>query len=101
MLDFYKTCNTGEDHEQGFNTPCFSLLLERRSLLVLQEELYTDYMHAIAEVNCDKICNLQLLNSGHIAKTYSDGEVLERGVRISLTIRHVAHTSKFKIGSTR
>lgn len=73
-----------------------SLLLERRSLVVLQDDMYTKYLHGIAEVRCDTVsgaeANLRLCGG-----QYSTGAELQRTTRISLTVRHVPHTSKLCI----
>ena len=70
-----------------------SLLLQPRSLLVLQNDMYHEYLHGIEEVHDDvlndKICNLD--NSTLI------GTSIPRKTRISLTIRHVPKTSKMKL----
>lgn len=75
----------------------FSLLLERRSLLILRGELYNDYLHAIAETRTDNISKGTIKNLDMCALEYNEGQVLERGTRLSLTIRHVPKTSKLKL----
>ncbi|XP_068150795.1 alpha-ketoglutarate-dependent dioxygenase alkB homolog 6 [Drosophila tropicalis] len=75
----------------------FKLLLEPRSLLILKDSLYTDYLHSIGETNedtlCDRICNYDLCEN-----TYKIGDHLRRRTpRISLTIRNVPKTSKMKL----
>lgn len=76
----------------------YSILLERRSLLVLQENMYNNYMHGIEEIKADvidgsisnlKSCKLRLKN----------GSSLPRSKRISLTIRNVSKVSKFNLNS--
>ncbi|XP_047481753.1 alpha-ketoglutarate-dependent dioxygenase alkB homolog 6-like [Penaeus chinensis] len=71
-----------------------SLLLEARSLLVLQEDLYTTFLHGIEEtkqdVVTDKILNLESCRA-------NVGETVERSTRISLTIRHVPRVIKAKL----
>jgi len=73
-----------------------SLLLERRSLVVLQDDMYTKYLHGIAEVHCDTVsgaeANLELCGG-----QYTTGAELQRTTRVSLTVRHVPHTSKLCI----
>jgi alkylated DNA repair protein alkB family protein 6 len=73
-----------------------SLLLERCSLVVLQDDMYTKYVHTIPEVHQDTVsgaeANLELC-SGHYA---ADTE-LHRATRISLTVRHVPRTTKLHI----
>ena len=75
-----------------------SVLLEPRSLFLLTEDLYHNYLHGIAERTCDivtdKVANLDACK----AKL---GETLQRTTRISLTIRNVPKTLKFKINLGR
>jgi alkylated DNA repair protein alkB family protein 6 len=70
----------------------FSLLLEPRSLLVLQDECYTTLLHGIEETTTDvineSVLNLEQVSCGSV------GDVLERGTRVSLTIRFVPKTTK-------
>lgn len=71
-----------------------SLLLEPRSLLVLQEDLYVRYLHGIRFVTEDslteKVANLAVCRS-------RVGETLRRGTRVSLTIRQVPKVLKTSI----
>ena len=74
-----------------------SILLERRSLVVIAEDLYHLYPHSICEksedvIHSDKIANLVLCSNN-----YKENDVLKRNTRVSLTIRHVPNTSKFKL----
>jgi len=73
-----------------------SLLLERRSLVVLQDDMYNKYLHGIAEVHCDTVsgaeANLELCGG-----QYTTGAELQRTTRVSLTVRHVPRTSKLCI----
>ncbi|XP_067938975.1 alpha-ketoglutarate-dependent dioxygenase alkB homolog 6-like [Watersipora subatra] len=63
-----------------------SVLLERRSLVLVQELMYTSYLHGIKEVESDAL-NESIRN---IEETiYKTGDTVSRGTRISLTIRHV------------
>lgn len=90
--------NIKDDSEKYLKTECetFTLLLEPRSLLVLQHELYTDYMHGIdgtkADVVDDTVKNLELCE-----KKYDLGQQLPRTTRISLTIRNVPKCCSFKL----
>ncbi|KAG8040516.1 hypothetical protein G9C98_002512 [Cotesia typhae] len=77
--------------------PEFSFLLERRSLLVLQDTLYHDYLHSISECNYDTIESSYIRNLNLCSFKYEEGEKLNRKTRISLTIRHVPKTSKLKL----
>uniref|UniRef100_A0AAG5CTJ9 Fe2OG dioxygenase domain-containing protein n=1 Tax=Anopheles atroparvus TaxID=41427 RepID=A0AAG5CTJ9_ANOAO len=71
------------------------VLIEPCSLLVVKEDMYHKYFHSIKEQEQDtidgNIANLRLLSKGKL------GDVLPRGTRVSLTIRHVPKTSKMKI----
>lgn len=77
-------------------TPVFSFLLEPRSLLILQDKLFSYYLHCIEEVKHDvlddSVVNLDLCSDGYVR-----GSTISRETRISLTIRHVPKTSSFKI----
>ncbi|EDW63936.1 alpha-ketoglutarate-dependent dioxygenase alkB homolog 6 isoform X1 [Drosophila virilis] len=93
VLEFTKRETTGE----AAGEVLFKLLLEPRSLLILKDTLYSDYMHAISEINedtlCDRICNYNLCEN-----TYKIGDhLVRRAPRISLTIRNVPKTSKMKL----
>lgn len=63
-----------------------SLLLRRRSLLILQDDMYERYLHGISSITMDtlteRVVNLSVAG-GQV------GEILSRGTRVSLTIRHV------------
>ncbi|KAB7497488.1 Alpha-ketoglutarate-dependent dioxygenase alkB-like protein 6 [Armadillidium nasatum] len=69
--------------------------IKRRSLLVLQEDLYTKYLHGIAEKPTDVIDDL-IFNLDEIS--YSLGDILNRETRVSLTIRYFPKVLKFKLG---
>ncbi|XP_006623745.1 alpha-ketoglutarate-dependent dioxygenase alkB homolog 6 [Apis laboriosa] len=94
LLDFYKRINNIEQHQLNFE---FSLLLERRSLFILQEELYHNYLHSIAERDTDIISKSVIKNLDICGEKFLGGETLKRGIRLSLTIRHVPKTSKLKL----
>jgi alkylated DNA repair protein alkB family protein 6 len=70
-----------------------SLLLESRSLVVLQDDMYTEYLHTIAEVHCDTVSGAEE-NLDVCGGQYATGAELQRTTRISLTVRHVPHTTK-------
>ena len=82
---------------RNISEPEFSFLLEPRSLLVLRENLYHDYLHAIAERDYDTISFEKIRNLKLCSGNYNEGEILKRGTRLSLTIRHVPKTSKLKL----
>uniref|UniRef100_A0A8C4N9A9 AlkB homolog 6 n=1 Tax=Eptatretus burgeri TaxID=7764 RepID=A0A8C4N9A9_EPTBU len=67
----------------------FSLLLERRSFLVLHDNLYSTYLHGIHAVEADDF-ELKPANLG--SKTSSLGQCPTRTTRVSLTFRRVPHT---------
>lgn len=73
------------------------LLIEPRSLLMLKDEMYTKYLHSIADETYDTIsadwANLEQC----VESRDRVGETIERNRRISLTIRHVPKTSKIHL----
>lgn len=95
VLQFYQHSSKqdGDNQSENHGEPIFTLLLKPRSLLILKDSVYTSYLHGIAE--CvedtvdDKVANLSSTEN-------KVGEVLTRGVRISLTIRFVPKTLKMK-----
>ncbi|CAD6222999.1 GSCOCG00005343001-RA-CDS [Cotesia congregata] len=95
LLEFTKRLDTEENQRQL--KPEFSFLLERRSLLVLQDTLYHDYLHSISECNYDIIESSYIRNLDLCSFKYEESEKLNRKTRISLTIRHVPKTSKLKL----
>ena len=70
--------------------------MEPQSLLILKNDMYTKYLHGIAErtedVTTDRICNLS-----HLDTPIKVGDALKRTTRVSLTIRHVPKTLKVKL----
>lgn len=86
----------GASSDDTSRSPSFSLLLEQRSLLILQDELYHNYHHSIAEVTDDNVTD-SIANLHVCSRNYVFGEKLTRGRRVSLTIRHVPKTTKLKI----
>lgn len=74
----------------------FSFLLEPRSLLVLQDELFHHYLHSIEEIK-DDVIDESIKNLHMCSDKYVKGDTVSRDTRISLTIRHVPKTSSFKI----
>ncbi|CRL01631.1 CLUMA_CG014375, isoform A [Clunio marinus] len=85
ILEFYQSQDMTRD-------VCFKVLVEPRSLLILKDELYSCYMHAISEVDEDDISDVLIKN-----KRSSEQEICKRGTRYSLTIRNVPKTTKFKL----
>lgn len=77
--------------------PVCQLLIEPGSLLILKDDMYNKYLHSISEVTEDLITS----NIANIDRCtgFKDriGETVQRGRRISLTIRNVPKTSKMKL----
>ncbi|XP_043588143.1 alpha-ketoglutarate-dependent dioxygenase alkB homolog 6 isoform X1 [Bombus pyrosoma] len=94
LLDFYKRLDSTEQHQPNLE---FSFLLERRSLFILQGDLYHNYLHSIAERDTDVVSKSVIKNLSICGDKFSEGEILQRGTRLSLTIRHVPKTSKLKL----
>lgn len=97
ILDFYNS--------QNQNNKQFSLLLERRSLLVLKQTMYNEFLHGIAE-NCadkienDNIKNKLLLGCPDLVKKFAEENhfTLSRdSTRVSITIRYVPKSFKLKM----
>lgn len=76
--------------------PKFRILQEPRSLLITTGELYTDYLHGIAEIEQEvdlghsSIANWDLLRS---PEKFKEG-MYQRSTRTSLTYRDVIKVSK-------
>lgn len=76
--------------------PAWRILQEPRSLLITTEQLYTGYLHGIAdieedaELSADSIANWSLLRD---ADAFADGRNI-RQTRTSLTYRDVLGVSK-------
>jgi alkylated DNA repair protein alkB family protein 6 len=91
-LDIYGSKEDGAIEEE----PRWRVLQEPRSLLITTGELYTEYLHGIAEVQeytnlgPSTICNWDLLRA---PDKIIDGR-LERRKRTSLTYRDVLKVSK-------
>ncbi|PVH72119.1 hypothetical protein DL98DRAFT_520650 [Cadophora sp. DSE1049] len=91
-LDLYGTNEDGTREPE----PRWKILQEPRSLLITTGQLYTDFMHGIADVSADldlnpnTVSNWGLLRS---ADDLKDGNN-ERETRVSLTYRDVLKVSK-------
>jgi alkylated DNA repair protein alkB family protein 6 len=98
-LNLYRTQEDGALDPE----PVCRILQEPRSLLVTAEELYTGYLHGIADIeedvnlSSDTIANWDLLRSKH----EFEAGVNTRQTRTSLTYRDVLKVSKLgnKFGS--
>lgn len=87
------------DHDRDNEKPKIvcQLLIERRSLLILKDDMYEKYLHSIDETPNDLITShISNINYCH-AFVNRCGETVERDRRISLTIRHVPKTSKIHL----
>ena len=104
MLDFYYHLEHAKDHSshQPENESDIllkdrhfaSVLLEPRSLVLVSDDMYKVHLHGIADRLCDvvtdKVANLHSTSA-------QIGDELERGTRVSLTIRNVPKVLKAKL----
>ncbi|PSN38936.1 Alpha-ketoglutarate-dependent dioxygenase alkB 6 [Blattella germanica] len=96
-LEFYRPRpEETEEPSPAEDAHVTSLLLERRSLVVLQDEMYTKYLHTIREVQQDTVSDTDA-NLSLCGERYESGVSLQRDTRISLTVRHVPRTSKLRL----
>lgn len=71
------------------------LLLEARSLLILKDDLYHNYLHSIKEVDSDTV--EEFVNLHNCSRGYNVGDILQRQTRLSVTIRNVPKVLKLKL----
>ncbi|KHN78151.1 Alpha-ketoglutarate-dependent dioxygenase alkB -like protein 6 [Toxocara canis] len=91
FLDYYRPVDpesSGIPKEQRY---AGSMLLERRSLILVTDEAYSFYLHEIDERLCDEITD-NVFNR-QIAQR-EIGQRIDRQLRVSLTIRNVPKVSK-------
>lgn len=88
VLDFY-TLHDADTTPK----PHTSLLLERCSLVVLCDQMYTEYLHGITERESDSVTGYEA-NLDRCSMQHGD---LHRGTRVSLTLRHVPRTTKLRL----
>ena len=70
----------------------FKIYIPRRSLILIQNQMFHHYLHGIEEIKED-LCDSNLIVPPQIdIKEVS----LKRETRVSLTIRHVPNTKKIK-----
>ena len=74
----------------------FALFLEEGSLLVQTGEVYERWLHRIDEVERDVIDGT-VVNLDLCQRKLEVGDVVERGTRLSLTIRNVPKVCKFQL----
>lgn len=77
-------------------TKICQLLLEKCSLVVIKDDMYSKYLHSIQDIDVDVISEgcANLLNCG---KQYILGDKIKRDTRISITIRNVTKVLKIKL----
>ena len=91
-LDIFKSKEDGAVDPE----PAWSILQEPRSLLVTTLDLYTEYLHGIADVAEDtELSEDTVANWAHLRSpaAFSEGRNI-RGTRTSLTYRDVMEVSK-------
>jgi len=91
--------------------PVLSLLLEPRSLVITTQEQYTARAHGIDSVAADRVgefvwANVEMVGKGldegaASSGTPTEGEILPRGTRYSLTFRDVARVMNVSLGLAR
>lgn len=72
--------------------------MKRRSLLILKDKMYNDYMHGIEEINEDVI-DSSISNLKSCGLNLQNESTWPRNKRISLTIRNVPKVSKLNLNS--
>jgi alkylated DNA repair protein alkB family protein 6 len=65
--------------------------------LILQNDLYHNYLHSIDERTTDILTKDKVKNLHMCSQTYKESQILKRSTRLSLTIRYVPKTSKLKL----
>jgi alkylated DNA repair protein alkB homolog 6 len=84
--------------------PVLSLLLEPRSLVITASEQYTTSAHGIDAIAEDRIGDFELANSSMLESRsstgvlHTEGDVLPRQTRYSLTCRDVARAMNINVG---
>lgn len=117
ILDFYSTQkqrklemteNNDEESTDGMSIavpsmdicdkslPEFRMFLEPRSLLILKNDLYNNFMHGIAD-NEEDLITENIKNLGNLSEMHKIGSKLMRNKRISLTIRYVPKTTTMRL----
>ncbi|XP_053604783.1 alpha-ketoglutarate-dependent dioxygenase alkB homolog 6 [Plodia interpunctella] len=91
-----KFVETSSEEDIKTSNHVFSLLLEPRSLLILQDQLFSYYLHCIDDIT-DDVLDDTVANLNMCSGPYVRGSVARRDTRLSLTIRHVPKTTSFKL----
>jgi alkylated DNA repair protein alkB family protein 6 len=91
-LDVYATTSEGARENQPFT----KILQEPRSLLITTEDLYTEHMHGISEIDCDVGLGPETVANWHMLRSPGEyaGSQFDRNTRTSLTYRDVLKVSK-------
>jgi alkylated DNA repair protein alkB family protein 6 len=91
-LDIYGTKEDGTIEDK----PKWKILQEPRSLLITTSEIYTDYLHGIAEVADEVDLGPATVSNWNVLRSQAEIEDgrFERSPRISLTYRDVIKVSK-------
>lgn len=76
--------------------PAFRILQEPRSLLITTDDLYTQYLHGIADIQADVGLSPETVSNWDMLRTPEDfaNGVSQRSIRTSLTYRDVLRVSK-------
>ncbi|CAB3406964.1 unnamed protein product [Caenorhabditis bovis] len=70
-----------------------SMILEPRSLFIMTDRAYETMLHGIAERDSDYIDPAKVFN----CRPELENKTIQRGTRISITIRNVAKVSKLNV----
>lgn len=85
-----------EETTEGDCKNVCNLLLERRSLVIMQDNMYEKYKHSISEIQSDIITD-KCVNLKFLGEKCEIGDELQRERRISLTIRNVPKVCKVNL----
>lgn len=97
LLDFYRPIITDTEEKTSLESRYHcSILLEPRSLVMVTGEMYTRYLHGIAERDAD-VLDSHVANLSLCGTPYCEGQTLTRTTRVSLTIRNVPKVLKVRL----
>ncbi len=99
LLDFYRPITDTTEQAEESTRYLFSVLVEPKSLLILQDEMYNVYLHGIRELSEDLINDKSLIVNYEHLKEQNFVDCLKRQTRVSLTIRHVPKILKLNVSS--
>ncbi|KAF7456111.1 alpha-ketoglutarate-dependent dioxygenase alkB 6 [Cryptosporidium felis] len=89
LFDFWNPLDQEKPHS---TSPLFSLLVPRLSLLVFQDQCYSELLHGISSRNEDLLSQYNVTNLGDFPHLNPNSPI-RRGFRTSLTFRHVKSRS--------